>query len=115
MWLTEQIGGFPPECALQLNIFTPWRICTYKKKGLDTIGRGDAYILVFIKSGANCKVIKLLEHQKNLKTGRVLYLGLELTMYVFKSKSIWWDSPFKRKTLIFLKVNRGFSVGQSVE
>jgi hypothetical protein len=29
-------------------------------------------------------VIKSLEHQKYLKTGRVPYLGLELTMHVLK-------------------------------
>jgi hypothetical protein len=31
-------------------------------------------------------VIKSLEHQKNLKTGRILYLGLELAMHVLKSQ-----------------------------
>ncbi len=33
-----------------------------------------------------------MEHLKNLKTGRVLYLGLELSS---KAKSISWDSSFK--------------------
>jgi hypothetical protein len=31
-------------------------------------------------------LIKLLEHQKNFKPGCVPYLGLELTMHVFKSQ-----------------------------
>ncbi len=31
-------------------------------------------------------VIKLLEHLKNVKTGRGLYLGVGLTMHVFKSQ-----------------------------
>ncbi len=30
-------------------------------------------------------VVKSLEHLKNLRTGRILNLGLELTMHVFKS------------------------------
>ncbi len=42
-------------------------------------------------------VIKSLEHLKNLKTGRVLYLGLELTTHVLKSQiHLSWDSPFKQ-------------------
>ncbi len=31
-------------------------------------------------------IIKSLEHLKNLKTARFLYLGLELTMHVLKSQ-----------------------------
>jgi hypothetical protein len=31
-------------------------------------------------------IIKSLEHQKNVTTGRVPYLGLELTMHVLKSQ-----------------------------
>jgi hypothetical protein len=31
-------------------------------------------------------VIKSLEHLKNLKTGRILFIGLELTMHVLKSQ-----------------------------
>jgi hypothetical protein len=106
MWLTEQIGRFPRHLqSVHYNCTSSIHEgSVHIKKGLevDTIGRGDAYILVFIKSGANFKLLKSLEHLKNLKTARVLYLGLELTVHVFKSKSISWDSPFKRKTLIFL-------------
>jgi hypothetical protein len=32
-------------------------------------------------------VIKALDHLKNLKTGRVPYLGLEVTMHVMSSKA----------------------------
>ncbi len=38
--------------------------------------------------------IKLLEHIENVKTGRVSYLGLELTMHIH-AKSISWDNLFK--------------------
>ncbi len=63
MWLTEQIGGFPRHlqtvhynCTSSLHegsVHIKKRACTQ-----DTIGRGDAYVLVFIKSGANFKLYK---------------------------------------------------------
>jgi hypothetical protein len=32
-------------------------------------------------------IVKSLEHQKNLKTGRVPYLSLEMNMHVIKSQT----------------------------
>ncbi len=40
-------------------------------------------------------VKKSFKQLKNVKTGRVPYLGLELTIMSSNAKSISWDSPFK--------------------
>ncbi len=40
-----------------------------------------------------------MKHLKNLKTGRILYLGPETTLHVPKAKSTLWDSPFKARKL----------------
>ncbi len=44
--------------------------------------------------------MKSLEHQKNLRTDRVLYFGLELTMHVLKSQihlvKQSWETVFGR-------------------
>jgi hypothetical protein len=74
-------------------------LLTNKKQG--NLGKvHDANIIKPTQTPINHKkytfcVRKSLEHLKNLKTGCVLYLGLELTMHVLKSQiHLVGDSPF---------------------